>query len=501
MTHVLPNMTSQILSSLNKPATSVGDDLPVQLSEVLASVGMDQADTGGRISFYGQDPIVPSCFRFGALSAVSQAAKATAAAAIWRDRTGEGQDIHVDMRKTLRRFAAFFERRWETINGKPPSIGSDPGNPFLASPLFHQTRDGRWMMPLNVFPRLRSRATAFLRCGESRSAVANAILQWNGLELEEAGAEIGIVMPMLRTTEEFMRELQYTENLVAEPLIRLEKIGESEPVPFSDNPTLPLSGIRALGLGHVIAGSGIGRDLSLFGADVLNVWQPLDSELDPFYYTSHVGMRSTILDMKQKTEQAIFDALLKTTDIFFANRRPGYLERYGLTAEELAFKRPGLIHAKVTLHGEKGPWSDRVGFDEVGGAVSGVFFIDGTPDMPSMTPINIVCDYVTGWLATVGVLAALRRRAKEGGSYRVVVSLTRATLWLLALGIFEKQFAHQTAGSSDEHTYVPPDLFTAETPLGTYQGLTEGFEMSRMQQSYRTVLVPRGSSRPEWLGD
>jgi len=47
--------------------------------------------------------------------------------------------------------------------------------------------------------------------------------------------------------------------------------------------------------------------------------------------------------------------------------------------------------------------------------------------------------------------------------------------------------------------YVPPDLFTAETPLGLYQGMTEQVVMSKTPGSFRTVLVPRGSSRPEWL--
>src|SRR5436309_757302 len=99
-----------------------------------------------------------------------------------------------------------------------------------------------------------------------------------------------------------------------------------------------------------------------------------------------------------------------------------------------------------------------------------------------------------------GILAALRRRAIEGGSYRVVVSLTRTVLWLLSLGIFDKAYAKATAGSSDEHKYIAPDLFTAETPLGTYQGMTDQIVMSRTPGAYRTVLVPRGSSKPEWLG-
>jgi hypothetical protein len=55
------------------------------------------------------------------------------------------------------------------------------------------------------------------------------------------------------------------------------------------------------------------------------------------------------------------------------------------------------------------------------------------------------------------------------------------------------------AGSSDEHTYVAPDLFTAETALGTYRGMTDQVIMSRTKAAYRTVLAPRGSSKPQWL--
>jgi crotonobetainyl-CoA:carnitine CoA-transferase CaiB-like acyl-CoA transferase len=325
------------------------------------------------------------------------------------------------------------------------------------------------------------------------------MLQWRAEELETAAAEAGLPFAMLRTTEEFMEELQYTEVLSKEPLIRLEKIGESDPVPFKPGGKTPLDGVRALGMGHVIAGPGIGRDLALFGADVLNIWQPLDWELEMFYWTSHVGMRSSILDLHEKADLEKMNQLLNDADIFFSNRRPGYQERFGLTADELCSKHPGLIHAKVTLFGETGPWSNRAGFDEVAGAVMGIFALEGTPDNPRLTPIRIVCDYVGGWLASVGIMSALRRRAIEGGSYRVVVSLARVTLWLLSLGIFDKKFALSAAGSSDEHTYVPPDLFTAETPLGLYQGITEQMVMSKTHGSFRTVLVPRGSSKPEWL--
>jgi crotonobetainyl-CoA:carnitine CoA-transferase CaiB-like acyl-CoA transferase len=304
-------------------------------------------------------------------------------------------------------------------------------------------------------------------------------------------------MAKVRTFAEFRKEAQYTEVLSRMPLITVEKVGESEPVPFKKDGKSPLDGIRAFGMGHVIAGAGMGRDLAQHGADVVNIWRPGDTDIEGFVWDVQVGMRQTILDTS-KQDRAKFDHLLKDADVFFANKRPGFLERNGLSAEELCAKKPGLIHARVILHGDKGPWRSRPGFDEIGAAVTGLFCMEGTPTQPKSPPIIPICDNVVGWLGTVGILAALRRRAVEGGSYRVTVSLTRTLLWLFSLGIFDKEYAQATAGSSDEHADVAPDLFIAETPLGTYQGITEKL-LSRTPASFRTVLVPRGSSKPEWL--
>jgi crotonobetainyl-CoA:carnitine CoA-transferase CaiB-like acyl-CoA transferase len=491
------SLTELLQAKLRSPATSPEFDFHGAVDQVLADVGLTAKDSGGKLSFYGQDPIVPSGFKFGAMAAVGLAARSVALAALWKLRTGEGQDIHVDVRKALRRFCGFFEGKWETLNGRSPLL-LPRDNPFFELPLFRKTRDGRHVVTLNIYPGLQARALNFLRCSNSSESIGNAILQWRAEELEAAAAEAGLVFAMVRTNEEFRSEPQYTEVLSKMPLITIEKIGESEPIPFKRDPKTPLEGIRALGLGHVIAGAAIGRDLAYYGADVLNIWRPNDAEIEAFAWDVQVGMRSTLLD-GSKEDRATFDRLLKNTDVFFSNRRPGYLERYGLTAEELSEKRPGLIHAKVVLHGEKGPWSNRVGFDEIGAAVSGLFTIEGSPTQPKSPAIIPICDNVVGWLGTVGVLEALRRRATEGGSYRVVVSLTRTVLWLLSMGLLDKAYARETAGSKDEHTYVAPDVFTAETPLGTYQGFTDQVVLSRTPGAFRTVLVPRGSSKPEWL--
>ena len=493
-------LTETLQSKLANPERSSDFDLHGAVNQVLNDVGLSTADTGGKLTFYGSDPILQSQLRFGTMAAIGLAARSVAVAALWRQATGEGQDISVDVRKALRRFCGFFDGKWETVNDRPPSPGGYAVSPFLkmADAFFRETRDGRHVVALDIYPQLLVRTLDFLRCSPSTESINNAILKWDAAELEQAAAAEGLVLAMVRTNEEFRREAQYEQVLSKMPLITVEKIGESDPVPLKASANLPLNGIRAFGMGHVIAGGAMGRDMALYGADVLNIWRPRDSEIEAFAWDVQVGMRSTILD-DSKEDRARFNQLLQDADVFFANKRPGFLKKHDLDAEVLCAQKPGLIHATVVLHGEKGPWSNRPGFDEIGATVSGLFTIEGSLTRPKQPPIVPICDNVVAWLGTTGILAALRRRAIEGGSYRVTVSLTRTVLWLLSLGIFDKDYARETAGSSDEHAYIAPDLFTAETPLGTYQGMTDQVVLSRTPGSFRTVLVPRGSSKPEWL--
>src|SRR5215470_8675318 len=147
-------LTETLLSKLGNPERSSDIDLHAATNQVLKDVGMSTADSGGKISFYGRDPIIPSPHRFGSMAAIGLAAKAVAVAALWRHRTDEGQDIAVDVRKALRRFCGFFDLKWETINGRAPTLLGDPLNPFSALPLLYETQDGRHVVPLNLYPKL-----------------------------------------------------------------------------------------------------------------------------------------------------------------------------------------------------------------------------------------------------------------------------------------------------------------------------------------------------------
>jgi crotonobetainyl-CoA:carnitine CoA-transferase CaiB-like acyl-CoA transferase len=430
------------------------------------------------------------------MAGVALMGKAVAMADLWRVRTGEAQDLSVDLRQVLHRLCPFYDKKWELLNGYPPGAPSDPTNPFMPSHMY-RTRDGRWIQLLNIYPRTKTAALAFFGTNDDPRAIGEAVRRWDGLELEEAANRAGLQATMVRTVEEFMAEEQF-RYLAAMDLVEIEKIADTDPVSFTPAPKSPLDGVRALGLGHVIAGSGLGRALAYHGADVLNIWRPADFEFDLVYYTANVGMRSSMLDIAEPGGMARFKSLLGGADVFFANRRPGYLEKYGLTAQELAEIRPGLIHVDMSLYGWSGPWAGRTGFDQNAGGVTGVFAREGTPERPKLTEIFVVNDYAMSWIASVAVAAALKRRAVEGGSYRIRISLARLSLWLLHMGIFDKAYATSVAGRPGDHEYRAPELFEADTACGFYQGVTDQVKMSRTPGSYRIPLVPRGASRPEW---
>src|SRR6267378_7224418 len=181
-------LTETLEEKLSHPATSPEFDLHAETNEVLKDIGLKSSDAGGKLTFYGSDPILPSPMRFGTLAAVGLAARSVAVAALWRQATGQGQDISVDVRKALRRFAGFFEGKWETINGRPPSPGGYAVSPFLkmGDAFFRETRDGRHVLALDIYPQLLVRTLDFLRCSPSTKSINDAIRKWNAVELEEA---------------------------------------------------------------------------------------------------------------------------------------------------------------------------------------------------------------------------------------------------------------------------------------------------------------------------
>jgi len=497
-------LEARIRNAVAAPASSAAYAVDPALDEVLNGVGLHRADSGGRIEFAGADPVVPSVLRLAGAASVALVAKSVALAALHRDRGGPGQDIAMDLRVAPHRLCPFYDRRWELLDGYPVE---SPANRNQALGLsFHRSADDRWVMPLNPYPGLKVAAQRLLDCADDPEAVARAVRRWPAAELEAAGEQDGVVMSMVRTVDEFLASDHFTAAVATAPLVEIERVGDSDPEPFVDPEPFaggggqPLDGVRALGMGHVIAGAGVGRALALHGADVLNVWRPDEFEHDGAYASANVGVRSCRIDPRVPAGRARVGALLRGADVFFANRRPGYLESIGLDLASAVRARPGLVHATISFAGADGPWSGRVGFDQSAGAVTGMADLEGDGGTPSLSPILVVNDYIAAWLATLGVVQALRRRAVEGGSWRVHVSLVRAAAWILGLGLIDPSFARERAGrAGTAHAYLDPELFSAVTPLGHYQGVTDQVRMSRTPGRFREVLVARGSCAPAWL--
>ena len=388
----MSDLTSRLQHAWDDPLTGDdGFDPLAELDDVLAPLGLSAADAGGAVTLTGRDPVVPSPVRVGAAASIGLLAKSVAAAALHRDRGGPGQDVHVDLRAAPHRLCPFYDRRWELLGGYPVASSVEQGNAMGFA--FFRCADGGWVMPQNMYPNLRERAQELLGIPLTKAAVTEAIGRWEADELRgrrrggrrrhAAGAH---------AARRCWRSVQYTDVLADLPLVEVTKIGDSDPEPLPPPGAQPFSGLRALGMGHVIAGAGFGRAFALHGADVLNLWRPGETEHETTYASANVGMRSAFLDPRR--DRAELTRLLAGADVLFHNRRLAFLDEIGLAPGQAVAERPGLVSVTVSLHGLEGPWAGRPGFDQTAGSVTGMMMLEGGGEAPRLPPILVVNDYI-----------------------------------------------------------------------------------------------------------
>ncbi|MEV0582436.1 CoA transferase [Nonomuraea sp. NPDC050310] len=191
----------------------------------------------------------------------------------------------------------------------------------------------------------------------------------------------------------------------------------------------PLEGVRVLDLTRVIAGPVASRTLAAYGAKVLRVGAAHLPEVPGLVVSTAFGKRSTELDLRTGEGAEAFRRLVSSADIVVRGYRPGGLEWLGFGFEELARIRPGVVCVDISAYGRHGPWGGWRGFDSLVQMVTGI--AGGSPPRP--LPAQAL-DHATGYLAAFGAMAALLRRAEEGGSWRVEVALARVAQWLVELG-------------------------------------------------------------------
>ncbi|MEU5523912.1 CoA transferase [Streptomyces sp. NPDC047860] len=349
--------------------------------------------------------------------------------------------------------AAFTGERHLRVDGRAPET-------FAPLSRFWRTADG-WVRTHANYPHHGARLLTALGVAEDPAAAAAALAERSAREVEETVFTAGGLAVAVRTPEEWVAHGQGAA-LRARPLVERARLDRSPArafTPLGRDPLLPAAGLRVLDLTRVIAGPVATRTLALLGADVLRLDSPGLPELPDQHADTGFGKRSALLDLGADGDT--FEELLAAADVVVTGYRPGALDRFGLTARELAGRRPGVVVAELSAWGGDGPWGGRRGFDSLVQAATGIAAAEGTRGQPGALPAQAL-DHGTGYLLAAGVLRALTEQTEEGGSRLVRVALARTAGWLLE--------AADRAGAVDgpDAGEVAPEAWLTETdgPLG-----------------------------------
>ena len=461
------------------------------LNQILPTVGWT-SDAAADVTFTGgNDPVLPTSFRIAAAGAATVAAAGVAAARLWQQRTGRRQQVAVDVRQATASLRS----------GTYMKLG-DGALPHARNRImgFYPTKDGRWSYLHCNFPNHRAVALKVLGVPEDRAAVAKAVTGWNAQELEEAIIANKGAGGMVRSAAEWADHPQ-AQAIAALPVIEIVKIGDSapEPLPAGDR---PLHGIRVVDITRVLAGPTCARTLAEHGAEVMKITASHLPNLGYQEWDTGHGKLSTQLDLRDPAALDTLRGLIRQADVFSQGYRPGSLGARGLSPEELAALRPGLVYVSLSAFGHSGPWASRRGFDTVVQTVSGItarqgdLFPDKDEPGPQFYPVSAI-DYCAGYLMAAGAMEALARRAREGGSWLVRTSLAQIGKYLVDLGQIPEE---SLKGIPAEFT--PAELeswsMVSQTPSGPLRHLKPVAQLSETPGNWARPSVPLGYHRPVW---
>jgi crotonobetainyl-CoA:carnitine CoA-transferase CaiB-like acyl-CoA transferase len=284
------------------------------------------------------------------------------------------------------------------------------------------------------------------------------------------------------------------------PLMEIIRIGAAppEPLPPGDR---PLSGIRVLDLTRVIAGPTCARTLAEHGAEVLKITAEHLPSLGRQEYDTGHGKLSARLDLREEKDKEILRGLVREADVFSQGYRPGTLADRGFSPEELAKLRPGIVCVSLCAFGHVGPWASRRGFDTVIQTVSGITHrqgerFPGAKPGPQFYPVSAI-DFLTGYLMAFGAMHALARRAREGGSWFVRISLAQVGRWLVERGqVPDSELKDLTEEFTPEE--IAQWSMVSNTPVGKLQHLAPTIGMSETPPHWERPTVPLGYHPAAW---
>jgi crotonobetainyl-CoA:carnitine CoA-transferase CaiB-like acyl-CoA transferase len=458
--------------------------------EILADIW---TSTGGEASaletvrLTGEEPQLPSSFRVAAAAQTSVAASGLAAAQIWKLRSGQSQDVAVDMRHAV---VECRSERYLRVDGKPPPPAWD------AIAGIYKTRDRRFVRLHTNFPHHRDAVCKVLNCKPERDEVQAALMQWDGEAFETAAYASGGVVALMRSHDEWSA-LPHAEALAELPLISIEKIGDAAPKPWPKGDR-PLAGIRVLDLSRVIAGPVAGRTLAAHGADVLLISGPDLPAIPWLTIDTGRGKLTSFVELKTGQGRGVLRDLLAAADIFSQGYRPRALAALGFSPEGAAKINPGIVYVTLSAYGHAGPWAERRGFDSLVQTATGFNHAEGQAagiDGPKELPAQML-DHATGYIMAFGAMMAKARQAREGGSWHVRLSLAQSGRWLWNLGrVANGLNTLDLAGQA-----VMPFIEEVASGFGPLRSVKHSAILSKTPAFWDRPAVPLGSHPPAWPG-
>jgi crotonobetainyl-CoA:carnitine CoA-transferase CaiB-like acyl-CoA transferase len=438
------------------------------------------------VTLTGADPVLPSSFLVGTAARTTIAAATLAAAELWRLRTGRQQRVSVDMRDAA---IEFRSEHYLQIDGKPVEDHRDK------TAGLYRTRDGRWVRAHTNLPHHRAGLLKLLGCDYDRAAVQRKIANWDAYNLETAAADAGLVLTATRSFAEWDAHPQ-GRAVASLPPFLIERIGDAppQPLPAGDR---PLAGVKVLDLTRVIAGPVCGRTLAAHGAEVLLITARHLPAMEPLVIDNGRGKLSASLDLREAGAREILAGLLKEADLFVQGYRPGAIAQYGFSPQDAARIRPGIVCVSLCAYGHEGPWAGRRGFDSLVQNANGLNDAEAQAagaDRPKPLPAQAL-DHGTGQLMAFAAMTALARRATQGSSWHVRLSLAQTGHWFRQLG--RTDGSAQSVPTFDE---VRDRLDETDSGFGRLTAVRPAAVMSETPLRWKRPSVPLGTHEPRWPG-
>lgn len=462
------------------------------LAALWQGAGMPEAALA-HLALSGEDPVLPSSFAVGTAAQASLGASALAAAALWQQRSGSWQQVAVDMRHAC---AEFRSERYLRVEGGPaPELWDRIAGAYRCG-------DGRWLRLHTNFPHHRDGVLRILGCAWDREAVQAALAGWEAEAFETRASDAGLVVAAMRSFGEWDGHPQALA-LRGMPPVTLERIGDAPPQPLPALPDgappdigRPLSGVRVLDFTRIIAGPVAGRTLAAHGADVLLVTAAHLPAIAPLVIDTGRGKRSCQLDLRDAEDKRALHRLLHRADVLVQGYRPGGLAELGVGPEAAARARPGIVYASLSAYGHVGPWAGKRGFDSLVQTATGFNHAEAQAagvDAPRPLPAQVL-DHAAGYLLAFGAMVALHRRATEGGSWLVRVSLAQTAQWLRSLGRVPSGMSAPDPGPEE----VADLLETVPSGFGALTVVRHAATLSETPARWALPSVPLGTHAAEW---